>query len=65
MKTFARIACLAVTTLAAMPAIAQETSDADPFIATQGDNTALGVVGGMTVLVLIAAAANDASSGTD
>ena len=65
MKTFARIACLAVASLAAMPAIAQDANDADPLIATQGHNTALGVVGGMTVLVLIAAAANDSSSGTD
>lgn len=50
--------------LAAAPAIAQEAPAADPFISTQGESVALGVVGGMTLLVLIAAS-SDSSSGTD
>ncbi|MDA7427484.1 hypothetical protein PGB28_03365 [Primorskyibacter aestuariivivens] len=65
MKALTLTACLAVSSLAALPAIAQDATDADPFIATQGDGTALGVVGGMTLLILIAAATNDSSSGTD
>lgn len=61
MKKLILSAALAAS-LAAAPAIAQE-AEVDPFISTQGEGLALGVIGGMTLLVLIAAA--DSSSGTD
>jgi len=51
----------------AAPAFAQQADvSADPFVATQG-TTELAVVGGMTMLVIIAAASgdNDSSSGTN
>lgn len=49
----------------AVPALAQPAATAtDPFVSTQG-TTDLAVVGGMSVLVVIAAASNgDGSSGT-
>ncbi|TNF22425.1 MAG: hypothetical protein EP318_03805 [Rhodobacteraceae bacterium] len=51
----------------AAPAFAQQADvSADPFLSTQG-TTELAIVGGMTALVVIAAATsgdNDSSSGT-
>lgn len=50
----------------AAPSIAQQADvAADPFVASQG-TTELAIVGGMSLLILIAAASdNGSSSGTD
>lgn len=55
----------AVAASLAVPAFAQQAeTSADPFVSTQG-TTELAVIGGVTALVLIAAASGDSSSGTD
>lgn len=66
MKKLSFAAAAALALASAAPAVAQEnTVAADPFVATQADNTALIVVGGVTFLALLAAGSNDSSSGTD
>ena len=66
MKKLSLAAVAALALASAAPAVAQEnTVAADPFVATQGETTALGILGGVTLLILIAAASNDSSSGTD
>lgn len=65
MKKFSMAAVAALAIASAAPAVAQENSvEADPFVSTQGnEGIALGVIGGLTLLVLIAAS-GDSSSGT-
>lgn len=68
MKKLSFAAAAALALASAAPAVAQEnTVAADPFVATQNDDTAIYVVGGITILALIAAGSdnNDSSSGTD
>ncbi|MCJ7871043.1 hypothetical protein [Phaeobacter sp. J2-8] len=63
MKKFALAAAAAVTLASAAPAVAEPADvAADPFIATQGDTTALAILGGVTVLVLIAAGGGNGGS---
>lgn len=64
MKKLSIAAAAALAFASAAPAVAQENVAADPFVATQG-TTELAVIGGVTLLVLIAAASNDGSSGSD
>lgn len=67
MKKLSIAAAAALAIASAAPAVAQEnTVAADPFVATQStpEQIALGVIGGLTLLVLIAAS-GDSSSGTD
>lgn len=65
MKKFTFAAAAAIALASAAPAIAQQADvAADPFVASQG-TTELAIIGGVTALVLIAAASGDSSSGTD
>ena len=65
MKKFTFAAAAAIALASAAPAIAQQADvAADPFVASQG-TTELALIGGVTALVLIAAASGDSSSGTD
>lgn len=65
MKKFAKAAVAATLIASALPAFAQQADvAADPFVATQG-TTELAVLGGLTFLVIVAAASGgDSSSGS-
>lgn len=57
MKTFAKLAAAALIASAPLAVSAQEAQTADPFVATQASAIpALAIIGGMAVILTVAAA---------
>ena len=67
MKKLSIAAAAALALASAAPAFAQQADTAaDPFLSTQGELTALAVIGGVTTLVVVTAiASGDNTSSTD
>lgn len=56
MKKISTIAAVAALAFAAAAPVAADEKKADPFVSTQGSTTALAIVGGLSAVILIAAA---------